>query len=237
VADSGNSRIQKFSSSGKYLGQWASPGPGAGVSDFPLGIAADPKGDVYVAGTNSIQKYDSSGVMLTRWGEFGKGPGQFRNPQGIAADSSGNVYVGDSGNDRVQKFHDSGPPYPDPGTARLRLPRPGTIRARAGGTVRLPVRVRNTGSNAIKRARLCVPQTGRAPRSIYPVPCVNLGSIGVGKQKTARLRIRIRCRTAGSVGVDLKATASNARPATTTASIRITACHPPPDPFPWEGRG
>lgn len=224
VADSGNSRIQKFSSGGKYLDQWASPGPGAGVADFPLGIATDPKGNVYVVGTNSIQKYNPSGVILTRWGSYGNGKGQFRSPQGIAADSNGNVYVGDSGNSRVQKFLDPGPPYPDPGTARLGLKLPSVIRVRGGRTAVIVVRVRNNGSNPVRKAVVCVPPDFNTGRRVSKVGCARPGSIAVGGSKVVRLPVRSRCRTPGMTRLGLRASAANAPAATTRVSILVTAC-------------
>lgn len=238
VADSGNSRIQKFSAGGQYLDQWASPGPGAGPPDFPLGIAIDPHGDVFVAGTNSIRKYSSGGSLLTRWGEYGKGDGQFRNPQGIATDSNGNVYVGDSGNSRIQKFHDAGPPYPDPGTARLRIRRSGAIAVQGGGSGMLPVRVKNTGSNVVRQVRICAPRNVRARGLIRAVRCHRLGSIEAGRQKITRLRVAARCVSAGRVNLGLRATASNASPAAGATPVRITTCQRLSRPtLPWGGRG
>ena len=236
VADSGNSRIQKFSADGRYLGQWASPGPGAGVPDFPLGIATDPKGAVFVVGTNSIQKYRPDGSLLTRWGTYGKGEGEFRNPQGITTDSNGNIYVGDSGNNRVQKFHDSGPPYPDPGTARLGFQRVQQVTIRGGRTGVLAVRVRNTGSNPVKRVRICAPRSARASRLLRGVSCARLGTIETGKVKVARLRVAVRCVTARRVGLGLRGTAANARSADSSATIRITDCRRRQS-FPWKGLG
>lgn len=238
VADSGNSRIQKFTSGGIYRDQWATPGPGAGPSQFPLGVATDPKGNVYVVGTNTVQKYTPYGAMLTRWGEYGKGDGQFRNPQGIAADSKGNVYVGDSGNSRVQKFRDPGPPYPDPGTARLEIVRPSSLRVRGGRSGRLVVPVRNTGSNALKQVKVCVPPATNTGRKVRKVACVNLGSIATGKRKVARFAIKTRCRTPGTVRLGLRAAASNASPARSKATILVAECRPRSrPPFPWEGLG
>ena len=240
VADSGNSRIQKFSTGGKYLDQWASPGPGAGVPDFPLGIATDPKGDVFVVGTNSIQKYSPGGSLLTRWGEFGKGNGQFRNPQGIATDSKGNIYVGDSGNSRVQKFHDPGPPYPDPGTARLKVTKPRGLIVRGGRAGTLVVTVRNTGANSARKVKVCAPRSTRAARSVRQIACAGLGTIAVGNRKRARLRVGVICRQRGAIGLGVRVTASNAGPVRTSATVRITDCRVRPSPrppLPWEGLG
>lgn len=238
VADSGNSRIQKFSTSGKFLDKWDSPGPGAGVSDYPQGIATSPSGDVYVVGTNSIQKYSPNGDLLTRWGEFGKGKGQFRSPQGIATDSSGNVYVGDSGNSRIQKFHDPGPPYPDPGTGRLGVERPATIKVRGGRSERVAVSVENTGSNTVNKVKVCMPLPARAHTAIASVPCEKLGSIEVGQRKKASFRIKARCRNGRTVKPPVKASAGNADAVTAAVRIRITDCRRgPPAPFPYQGLG
>ncbi len=48
VADSNNYRIQKFDSSGGYLGQWGSCGNGNGQFKGPVGVAVDGLGNVYV---------------------------------------------------------------------------------------------------------------------------------------------------------------------------------------------
>jgi streptogramin lyase len=110
VADTHNSRIQKFDSSGTFLAKWGSEGTGNGQFDYPNDIAVDSAGNVYVADTinDRIQKFDSSGTFLTKWGINGTGNGQFENPDSIAVDSAGNVYVADTINDRIQKFDSSG---------------------------------------------------------------------------------------------------------------------------------
>ena len=58
VADFGNNRIQKFSSSGAFLGEWGGKGSGVGEFDRPSGITVDGNGNVYVAdtGNNRVQK-------------------------------------------------------------------------------------------------------------------------------------------------------------------------------------
>jgi DNA-binding beta-propeller fold protein YncE len=65
VADLGNNRIQKFDSSGTFLGEWGGYGSGDGQFSYPQGVAVDSSGNVYVADTNNhrIQKFTYSGIL------------------------------------------------------------------------------------------------------------------------------------------------------------------------------
>jgi hypothetical protein len=111
VTDSGNHRIQKFTSSGTYLTQWGTQGSGDGQFDGPSGVATDAAGNVYIVDTYNyrIQKFTSSGTYLTQWGTFGDGDGQFYGTNyGVATDAAGNVYVVDRELSRVQKFTNTG---------------------------------------------------------------------------------------------------------------------------------
>ena len=62
----GNSRVVKFSSSGKYLFEWGTPGKGQGEFDTPHGITLDESGNVFVADreNNRIQVFDSQGAFI-----------------------------------------------------------------------------------------------------------------------------------------------------------------------------
>jgi hypothetical protein len=118
VADSGNNRIQKFTSSGAFIAKWGREGSGNGqFVRPPSGIATNPAGQVYVTETtdqqrgragNRIQKFTSNGAFITKWGNGGSGKGQFDWPSGIATDAAGTVYVADSGNSRIQEFTGDG---------------------------------------------------------------------------------------------------------------------------------
>ena len=65
----GNSRIVKFSPTGKYLFQWGKKGEKEGEFDIPHGICLDRSGNVYVADreNNRVQEFDSSGRFIKQW--------------------------------------------------------------------------------------------------------------------------------------------------------------------------
>ena len=83
---------------------------GDGQLEYPLGVAADGIGNVYVAewGNARVSKFSNTGTFLLKWGTLGTGAGQFQAPKGIAVDGVGGVYVADSPLDRLQKFDTSG---------------------------------------------------------------------------------------------------------------------------------
>jgi DNA-binding beta-propeller fold protein YncE len=109
VADRENSRIQLFSSDGKYLSEW---------TDVvrPCQVFIDGAGNVYVAelgfragmwpGTTApsadapggrLSIFDRNGVLQARWGG-GRNPtaaGEFFAPHGIWVDGQGDIYVGE----------------------------------------------------------------------------------------------------------------------------------------------
>ena len=81
-------------------------GTGKGQFEAPRGIAADSKGNIFVADTNNgrIEKFSPNGVFITSLGIKGTGYGQLGEPNGIAIDRHGNIYVADASNHRVQKL-------------------------------------------------------------------------------------------------------------------------------------
>ena len=72
----GNSRVVKFSSTGKYLFAWGKKGNQPGEFNLPHGIDLDAKGNVYVADRENsrIQEFDADGKFLKEWSSksFGK---------------------------------------------------------------------------------------------------------------------------------------------------------------------
>jgi sugar lactone lactonase YvrE len=122
IADSGNHRIRKITSSGVV-----STLAGSGVAGFangtssvakfwnPSGVAVDSNGNVYVADTSNhlIRKITTSGVVSTFAGTGSSGYAdgtiaQFNTPLGLAVDTNGNVYVADQQNYRVRKITPAG---------------------------------------------------------------------------------------------------------------------------------
>jgi sugar lactone lactonase YvrE len=123
VADGGNNRIRKISTSGlvsTLAGSTSGYQDGVGTNakfDYPAGICIDPSNTLFVAeffGGGKIRKIDSLGEVSTiagsDWG-FTDGQGtaaQFRYPIGICIDNSGNLFVADTGNNRIRKITSSG---------------------------------------------------------------------------------------------------------------------------------
>jgi sugar lactone lactonase YvrE len=115
---------------GTPLATWGSGGGGDGQFNTPTGVAVDGSGNVFVADqdNNRVQKFDNTGRFLLTfgWGVkdgaaaletckagcqaglAGSGNGQFHGSQGVAVDGSGNVFISDLGNNRIQKFDNSG---------------------------------------------------------------------------------------------------------------------------------
>lgn len=88
VADTGNSRVDEFDSTGTFIRAW-----GWGVADGLPGL--------------------ETCTLVCQKGLSGSEPGQFEAPAFVAVDNSsgpsaGDVYVGDSGTNLVQKFGPSG---------------------------------------------------------------------------------------------------------------------------------
>ena len=128
VTDSGNERIQKFTSDGQFLKTWGVSGTDNGEFKKPTGIATY-ENNVYVVDSEQsrIQVFDSTGKFLQSWGKFGFEQGEFFYPHGIAISNDGVVYVADTKNHRIQQFTTDGEFLSSfgifgPGDGRLRTP-------------------------------------------------------------------------------------------------------------------
>ncbi len=111
VVDTGNHRIQKFTSGGTWMATLGSLGSAAGQFNNPRGVAVDSVGNVYVMDTNNnrIQKFNSSLAWQWSAGSLGSGAGQLNGAQGIAVDPTGAfVYVAEYSNGRISRFTSAG---------------------------------------------------------------------------------------------------------------------------------
>lgn len=112
VADTGNNRVQYFTSAGVYEGQWGELGVAQGEFNAPKGIAVNQTtGNVYVvdSANDRVQVFTATGTFVSAFGATGTGNGQFLAPIAIAIDAdTGNVFVADASRDDVQEFTSSG---------------------------------------------------------------------------------------------------------------------------------
>lgn len=115
VADQFSHLVQRFSPSGRFLGQWGSYGSGPGQLGAVDGLAVSARGDVYVldATHDRVERFSAAGRLLGEWGrpghalgqfDFGAGEGPDKPPGGGIAVGAGHVYVADSANDRVVRY-------------------------------------------------------------------------------------------------------------------------------------
>jgi uncharacterized protein (TIGR03437 family) len=113
IADFGNSRLRKVSSSGIITtfagnGYYLASGDGgpavSALLNAPLGVAVDPAGQIFIAdsGSSRVRKVDASGTITTFAGNGQASPtgdggpatsAAVYAPQGVALDPSGNVYI------------------------------------------------------------------------------------------------------------------------------------------------
>jgi sugar lactone lactonase YvrE len=124
VSETAGNRIRKITSAG-IVSTLAGDGTsglldGNGTSaqfGFPVGIALDGGGNVYVAEFNNctVRKITPGGDVTTLAGTgtpgYADGTGtaaQFGNPSGIAIDTQGNLYVTELGNNRIRKITPAG---------------------------------------------------------------------------------------------------------------------------------
>jgi sugar lactone lactonase YvrE/PKD repeat protein len=108
VADTGNNRIQEFTSTGAFVTEWDSSDISAGKFNYPVGVAVGTNGNVYVADywNYRILVFTSSGKYVKAWTSFGTDNDKFSQISDITVDSSGNVWVID--NYRILEFTSSG---------------------------------------------------------------------------------------------------------------------------------
>lgn len=107
IADTWNSRIQKYSSGGQLVTLWGREGTGAGEFYHPRDVAVDLSGQVYVLDSSNgrVQKFDGAGQYLDQWPAGSPASSVLG---GMGMDCAGNVYLADSGLDSVYKYSGDG---------------------------------------------------------------------------------------------------------------------------------
>ncbi len=103
VADLGNSRIQKFSPEGEFLGTFGKSGMREGELREPNGITVDSAGNIYVADAvnQRLIKFNADGNFEKQWS--GPAPG-FYGPRDVAIGPNKQFYVLDQGRSRVVRL-------------------------------------------------------------------------------------------------------------------------------------
>ena len=127
VVNSLDSRIQKFTKDGVFIGAFGVKGDGPGELDMPWGITVDNNGDIYVADWNNhrVQKFSPDGEHLLTFGSEKRtgvspdgstpyehvisarvpvNPNDLNHPTDVAVDGDGDVYVADWMNNRLVIF-------------------------------------------------------------------------------------------------------------------------------------
>jgi len=91
TADTGNARIVKFDSTGKYLTEWGGHGSAPGKMDIPHCMAMDSQGRLFLGdrGNNRMDIFTQDGKFIASWSQFGR-------PSGCYIDGKDNLYVADS---------------------------------------------------------------------------------------------------------------------------------------------
>lgn len=110
VADTHYHRVVFFHEDGTVESMLGEKGVDAGQFVYPVSIAQDPNGFIYVGeygDRQRIQKFTPDAIFVAEFGEHGTGPGQFQRPSGIVW-NKGSVYAVDAFNNRIQVFSDSG---------------------------------------------------------------------------------------------------------------------------------
>lgn len=124
IADSGNNRIRKVSTSGiitTVAGGGAAPGTGDGglataVQIAPQNVVVDSAGNFYFTAGSSVRKVNTAGIISTVAGgispgfagDGGPATSALVFPTNVAVDGQGNLYLADTINQRIRKVNTAG---------------------------------------------------------------------------------------------------------------------------------
>ena len=110
VADGGNHRVQKLTSSGKFLHKFGQQGSGQGQFNWPIAVIIDSNNKLIVSdsGNHRIQILNENGGWLLTIDGKGSGNHSFQSPWGLALDPQGNIHVAACGSNTIKVFTKEG---------------------------------------------------------------------------------------------------------------------------------
>ncbi len=159
VADTGNGRIQEFSSDGSLVRTIGEAGTGEGQLDRPTGVAVTTNRHIHVATADGrVHEYDADGTHLNET----RGPAPGFGPLADIVAVDNRVFVLDPDNGRVVKIDENGTetPFGSVGDGPDQLREPTGIAAFS-----YSIHVADTGN-----ARVVVFDEDGVPRTTYAVP-------------------------------------------------------------------
>ena len=110
MLSAGNDRVQKLTSSGKFLHKFGQQGSGQGQFNRPFAVIIDSTNKLIVPDNNNhrIQIFnENDGWLLTMDGK-GSGNHCFQSPCGLALDPQGNIHVAAFGSNTIKVFTKEG---------------------------------------------------------------------------------------------------------------------------------
>eukprot|EP00697_Spironema_sp_BW2_P003062 gnl/Spiro4/14094_TR7568_c0_g1_i1.p2 gnl/Spiro4/14094_TR7568_c0_g1~~gnl/Spiro4/14094_TR7568_c0_g1_i1.p2 ORF type:complete len:211 (-),score=65.11 gnl/Spiro4/14094_TR7568_c0_g1_i1:158-790(-) len=113
VADTGNDRVQIFSSArddGLFVRAFGSRGTADGQFTVVWRVCVDVDDNIIVADLENhrIQLFSRDGVYLRKFGTHGSAAGQLYDPTGVCVDRRNHILVADYHNNRIQVFRTDG---------------------------------------------------------------------------------------------------------------------------------
>ena len=110
VADTHNHRVQKLTSSGKFLHMFGQRGSGQGQFNWPEGVIIDSNNKLIVSDSfnHRVQIFNENGGWLLTIDGNGSGNHSFQLPWGLALDPQGNIHVAAHGSNTIKVFTKEG---------------------------------------------------------------------------------------------------------------------------------
>jgi len=104
----GANAIQRWSTSGEYIGTLVPGGMPTGVGVSQDDVLYMTTREVGTVNKSLVMRFDVDGAPLGSWGGFGTDPGYMRDPYDVGTDGAGTVFVVEAGGHRGQVFTASG---------------------------------------------------------------------------------------------------------------------------------